>query len=194
MQAHFNEKLFCGSVFHRTEFEKKKWVLCCSYNLHGIHNFGRLNSIGKNLGLLLGNYKNIFLMGDFTCDMDNVDLKDFSNLYNLKSLTKVPTCFKNAANPTCTDLMLRNSYRSFQNSSVIDRGLSNFYNMAMKIHFQKQKPNIIGYHDNRNFSEREYKQQIHYQLSLLGNVWEGVSFESFLGTCKETLDKTAPIK
>ena len=101
-------------------------------------------------------------MGDFTSDMDNVDLKDFCNLYNLKSLTKVPTCFKNAANPTCTDLMLRNSYRSFQNSSVIDRGLSNFYNMTMKIHFQKQKPSIIGYHDNRNFSEREYRQQIHY--------------------------------
>ena len=101
-------------------------------------------------------------MGDFTCDMDNVDLKDFSNLYNLKSLTKVSTCFKNATNPTCTDLMLRNSYRSFQNSSVIDRGLPNFYNMTMKIHFQKQKPSIIGYHDNRNFSEREYRQQIHY--------------------------------
>ena len=133
-------------------------------------------------------------MGDFTCDMDNVDLKDFSNLYNLKSLTKVPTCFKNAANPTCTDRMLRNLYRSFQNSSVIDRGLSNFYNMTLKIHFQKQKPSIIGYHDNRNFSEREYRQQIHYQLSLLGNVWEEISFESLSGTCKDTLDKTAPIK
>ena len=194
MQAHFNEKLFCRSVFHRTEFEKKKWVLCSSYNLHVIHNFGRLSSIGKNLGLLLGNYKNIFLMGDFTCDMDNVDLKDFCNLYNLKSLIKVPTCFKNATNPTRTYFMLRNSYRSFQNSSVIDRRLSNFYNMTMKIHFQKQKPSIISYHDNRNFSEREYRQQIHYQLSTLGNVWEEVSFESFSGICKETLDKTAPIK
>ena len=194
MQAYFNEELFCRSIFHRTKFEKKKWLVYCSYNLHGIHNFGRLNSIGKNLGLLLGNYKNIFLMGDFTSDMDNVDLKDFCNLYNLKSLTKVPTCFKNAAIPTCTYLMLRNSYRSFQNSSVIERRLSNFYNMTMKIHFQKQKPSIISYHDNRNFSEREYRQQIHYQLSLLGNVWEEVSFESFLGTCKETLDKTAPIK
>ena len=82
----------------------------------------------------------------------------------------------------------------FSNSCVIERGLSNFYNMTMKIHFQKQKPNIINYHDYINFSEREYRQQISYQFSVLGNVWEEVSFESFLGISKDTRDKTASIK
>ena len=46
--------------------------------------------------------------------MDNADLKDYCNLHNLKSLIKVPTCVKNATNPTYINLMLRNSYGSFQ--------------------------------------------------------------------------------
>ena len=70
-----------------------------------------MNSIGKNLELLSGNYENIFLMGDFNADMKNVSLKHFYDLYNLKNLIKVPTCFKNPENPKCIDLMLTSSYR-----------------------------------------------------------------------------------
>ena len=64
--------------------------------------------------------------------------------------------------------------------------------MTRKTHFQKQKPKLINYRDYRIFSE--YRQHILYTLSLLGNEWREVSFESFLSICMETLDKTAPIK
>ena len=96
--------------FIKLNLKRKKWLVCCSYSPHDIDILNLLNSTGSNLGLLTGNYENIFLMGDFICKTDNVDLKDFCNLFNLKSLIKVPTCFKNATNPTCIDLMLRNSY------------------------------------------------------------------------------------
>ena len=69
----------------------KKWLICCSYNPHRTFISNHLNSIGKNLDLLSGNYGNVFLMGDYNCDMDNIDLKNFCSLYNLKSLIKVPT-------------------------------------------------------------------------------------------------------
>ena len=39
-----------------------------------------LNSIGSNLDLLSESYENIFLMGDFICDMENADLKEFCKL------------------------------------------------------------------------------------------------------------------
>ena len=42
----------------------------------------------------------------------------------MKSLIRVPTCYKKPANPTCIDLMLTNSNRSFQNSFTIESGLS----------------------------------------------------------------------
>ena len=62
-----------------------------------------------------------------------------------------------------------------------------------RTHFQKQKPKIINC-DYKNFSESDYRQQILYGLSLLSNAWGEKSFECFLGICKETPDKTAPIK
>ena len=62
-------------------------------------------------------------MGDFNADMENVSLKHFCDLYQLKNLIKVPTCFKNPENPKGIDLMLTSSYRSFQNSCAIETGL-----------------------------------------------------------------------
>ena len=36
------------------------------------------------------------------------------------------TCFKNAENPSCIDLFLTNFYRSFQNTTRVTTGLSEF--------------------------------------------------------------------
>ena len=38
-------------------------------------------------------------MGNFNADMENINLKNFCNLYNFKNLIKEPTCFKNPVNP-----------------------------------------------------------------------------------------------
>ena len=85
-----------------------------------------LNSIGSNFDFLLGNYGNNFLMCDLTCDIDNVDLRDFCNQHTLKNLFQKAcfqqTCFKNETSPTCIVLMLTNACRSFQNSCVIETG------------------------------------------------------------------------
>ena len=135
-------------------------------------------------------------MGDFNADMENVSLKHFCDLYNLKNLIKVPTCFKNPENPKCIDLMLTRSYRSFQNSCAIETGLSDFHKMivtVMKAYFQKQKPKVITYRDYKNFSENDYRQQITYKLSLIGHANE-IPFDIFMTTCTKTLDKAAPVK
>ena len=132
--------------FIELNLKSKKWLISCSYNPHRNFILHHLNSIGKNLDLLSGNYENIFRMGDFNADMENVSLKHFCDLYNLKNLIKVPTCFKNPENPKCIDLMLTSSYRSFQNSCAIETGLSDFHKMivtVMKAYFQKQKPKVI---------------------------------------------------
>ena len=99
--------------FLELNLRSKKWFITCSCNPHRTFITHHLNSIGKNLDLLSGNYENIFLMGDFNVDMENINLKDFCDLYNFKNLIKEPTCFKNPVNPNCIDLMLTNSYRSF---------------------------------------------------------------------------------
>ena len=67
----------------------------------------------------------------------------FLNIYNLKNLVKQQMCYKNPENPSCIDLILTNSHRSFQNTNVFD-----FHKMTvsvLKSHFPKQKPNIVSY-------------------------------------------------
>ena len=73
-------------------------------------------------------------------DLSNSYLKCFCSDYNLSSLIKAPTCYKNPDNPRCIDLILTNSPNSFQNSSVVDTGLSDFHKMTvtvLKLKYQK---------------------------------------------------------
>ena len=65
-----------------------------------------------------------------------------------QSLIKVPMCYKNLENPIRNDLMLTltNSNQSFQNSSRIETGLSDFHEMivsVLKIYFQKKEGKVL---------------------------------------------------
>ena len=42
-------------------------------------------------------------------------MKLFCETYDLSSLIKVLTCYKNPEKPSCTDLLLINQSKSFQN-------------------------------------------------------------------------------
>ena len=89
-------------------------------------------------------------------------LKEFCDLYGMKSLIRVPTSYKNPANPTCIDLMLTNVNRSFQNSCAIETGLSNFLKMivtVLKIYFQKREAKVSNYRDYQNFANEKFRQQ-----------------------------------
>ena len=88
---------------------------------------------------------------------------DFMSTYNLKSSVKQKTCFKNPDNPPCIDLILTNSLRSFQDSSVFDTGLSDFHKLAttvLKQYFPKPKPKIVNRRDYRNFRNDEFSVEL----------------------------------
>ena len=44
----------------------------------------------------------------------------------MKSLIRVPSCYKNSPNLACIDLMLTNSNQSFENYCTVETGLSDF--------------------------------------------------------------------
>ena len=119
---------------------------------------------------------------------------DFCDVYNLKNLIKVPTCFKNPEKPTSIDLMLTKSYRSFQNSCTIETGLSDFHKMIvtiLKTYFQKKEPKIIQYRDYKNFSEVEYRE---FLVNLVSDHDQCQSYDVFLKKCKIALDSRAPLR
>ena len=57
----------------------------------------------------------------------------FSDIYDLKSLIKEPTCHENPNKLFCIDLILTNKPRSFQQSCVIETGLFDFHKMTVTI-------------------------------------------------------------
>ena len=73
----------------------------------------------------------IVLLGDFSSCMDDSPMIDFCETYKLRNLVKHPTCFKNPENPSCMDLLLTNRPLSFQSTTVIETGLSDFHNVVV---------------------------------------------------------------
>ena len=80
------------------------------------------------------------MIGDFNVSPEDSHMETFCEASGLKNLIKVSTCHKNPQNPCCIDIIVTNSPLSFQSSSVIETGLSDFHKMivtVMKITFQK---------------------------------------------------------
>ena len=73
----------------------------------------------------------------------------------------MPTCYKYPDKPTCIDLILTNCPRSFQNSCVIETGLSDFHNMivtVMKTSYRKIEPMVINYRDYKSFCNEGFRE------------------------------------
>ena len=121
----------------------------------------------------------------------------FCSSYNLTSMVSKATCYKNPDKPTCIDLILRNCPGSFENSCVVETGLSDFYKMVvtvMKTSYQKSQPKITHYRNYKNFSNdvfRDSLQKIFPQN--LGDSF-GQDVDDFLISCTKILDQYAPRK
>ena len=74
--------------------------------------------ITKTLGYCPPKHDNLLLLGDFSIEVNEMPKQSFCKSYNLSSLVKLLTCYKNPENPTCSDLMLTNSCQSFQNTKL----------------------------------------------------------------------------
>ena len=99
-------------------------------------------------------YNNLVLLGDFNAEPEEESISEFLNLYNLRNLVKLNTCFKNADKPTCIDLILKNCSRSFQKTDTFETGLSDFHKLTftvLKQDFPKQKPSVVIHRQYKNF-------------------------------------------
>ena len=104
---------------------------------------------------------------------------------------------KNLNNPSCIDLLLTNFPKCFQNSCVLETGLSDFRKMivtVMKAHFRKLEPKIINYRNYRYFSNDRFREKVTPELSkvVLENSDKG--FNKLFDVYKESLICNAPLK
>ena len=118
----------------------------------------------------------------------------FCERYNLNSAIKELTCYKNPANPSCIDFILINSPRSFQNSCVVETGLSDFCRMIVTVletRFQKLPPKVSNYRDYSNFDNGMMFRACLFYYLLKEDIG---SLENCTKACINTLNDHAPSK
>ena len=188
-------KQFVRGVFVELNLRRKKWLLGSSYNHHKENIASHHSNISAALEKLCADYENIILLDDFNVKVKEKNIPDFMSTYNLKSLVKQKTCFKNPDNPSCIDLILTNSPRSFQDSSMFERGFSDFHKLTIKVlkqYFPKPKPKIVNYRDYRNFRNEEFRTEL--DNKILKHDINNIEYQHFLNIFIEILNKYAPMK
>ena len=182
-------------IFIEINLRKTKWLLFSGYNPHKQLISQFLCSLSKCIDKLINKYDNIVLLGDFNSELYERDMNEFCNVYGLKSLIKEPTCYKNALNPTCIDLILTNKFNKFQSSKTIETGLSDFHKMTvtvLKTFFQKKEPTLIKYRDYKHFDNNTFRHEL--KDELLKYQINEITYDEFKGIFTTTLSKHAPVK
>ena len=161
--------LQCKSQYNIESFSveislrKRQWFLNCSYNPHRNSISRHLECLNRVIDKHIKTCHNFILIGEFNVGIDENSMKNFCDINCLKSLIKVPTCFKNPGNPKCIDLILTNRPNLFQHSSAFETGLSHFHHLIVtefKMGFQKLKPKIIAYRDHKDFNNAKFRYDI----------------------------------
>ena len=142
-------------------------------------------------------FDNLLLLGDFNSSVDEVNMSEFCDIYNLQNLISDPTCFKNPLNPSSIDLILTNKRNSFQNNQTIETGLSDFHKMTitvLKSFFQKQDPVTIKYRDYKGFDKSIFHAELNEML--INNTYNNnnINYNLFESIFMLLLNKHAPIR
>ena len=138
-------------------------------------------------------YERILLAGDFNIDREEEILEEFLFEQNLNNLVKEKTCFKSMENPSCIDLFLTNSALSFQNTTTVETGLSDFHKMVvtvMKTTFPKAGPQIHYYRDYKNFDLYNFRTDLRQELGKTSEK----DYLNFEITFLKVLERHAPMK
>ena len=183
------------SLFVELNFRKKRWLLCCTYNPNRNNISNHLDLLRRSLNLYSAEYEHIIIVRDLNnTEVTQTCMKVFCDSHEFKNLSKDATCYKNPENPSCIELILTNNPNSFENSGVIETGLSDFHNMmvtVMKTTFEKLKPNIKHYRDYRKFSNEKFRENLISRLSTENLRVDCNGMEKFLQICIKTLNELA---
>ena len=112
------------AIFVEINLRKNKILLVGTYHSTNAE-YGTTDEVYfKQMALALdvySKYDKFLLAGDFNVNAfdANIFLEDFMDEFHALNLVKEPTCYKNHLDPTCIDLFITNSYRSFQKTTTV---------------------------------------------------------------------------
>ena len=120
-----NTELFIEGFCIETNIQKKE-IIVCTYNPQKnlISNHHKEN--GKNLDNYSFIYNSFILLDDLNSEATESAVRDFCQIYGCENLIKDNTCFKNPEKLSCTDLIVTNRPKYFQNSVILEKGCQIF--------------------------------------------------------------------
>lgn len=154
-----------------------------------------LNNLGKILDQNLTQYDRILLVGDFNLDTTEKHMVHFHDISHLKNLVKETICFKNPNKSSCIGLFLKNCSKSFQETQVVEIGLSDFHIMngaVLKIFYTKQKHNTVSYRYYKTFESKKFGTKL--ETELMKSDINNTEFQTFHYILLSALNENAPLK
>ena len=140
-------------------------------------------------------YDKYLCIGDFNSATSETALRNFCDLYKLKNLVREPTCIKNPDNPSYINFFLTNCSRGFQDTQVIETGLSDFHKInltVLKICFTKQKNETIFYMNYTKFDNFKFKEALNRKL--MKHDLNNTEYENFHEIMLSIFNVHAPLK
>ena len=151
---------------------------------------------------MVNNYENNFLAGDLNINLldsksdSNNHFSVFRNMYDLKNIVKVPTCYKNLKG-TLLDVLLTNKPNSFQKTIVCETGLSDCHMLiatTLRSTVIKLLPKLIKYRSYKNFNETVFLHEMNQKLIRVDLYRSNDPFLKLTEIFSFIIDKHVPIK
>ena len=139
-----------------------KWLCIGLYKPPSQNEKYFLDHLSKTLGLLTCQYDKTILIGDFNLTVENNNLENFMNTFDLECLIKKPTCVR-SSNPRCIDLILTNKKELFKNNDVFEVGISDHHSFivtALKSQLLKGNAKTKLYRDYSSFNLDIFKEDL----------------------------------
>ena len=180
-------------LFIELNIRKTKWLIVGCYHPPSQNDNYFFYNLSKALDSLNLNYEKFLLVGDFNSEDHETEITNFLKNYEAQNIVKQKTCFKSISNPSCIDLFITNSAKSFQHTHSFSCGISDHHNFVvtvLKNTFGKQKSNIKYYRDWKKFDNAVFRTELREELDKL----ETHNYQSFEQIFLSLLNLHAPMK
>ena len=142
--------------------KKKKWLVISIYTPPSQCKNYYIIELSKILDKCKGSYENTAILGDFNTQSKNKILKIFLEDNSCVNLIKYNTCFKSTPG-SCIDLILTNKPKSFQNSGVMETGVSDHYALIfsfLKTTYTKMPSSKLQCRNYKKFEVHSFSQDV----------------------------------
>ena len=179
-------------MFIEINFRNCKWLLCGLYHPPSQSDQYFFDNLDKALDVY-STCEKVLITGYFNAQEGEKCIDAFLYQHELKSPNEEATGYKNPNKPSCIDLILSNSPRSFFNTKNYFTGLSDCHKLVpsvFKTTFSKTRLKEMMYRDYKNFNQDIFSQELCTSLSS-ETVLDYTSFEEYFSG---VFNKNAPLK